>query len=101
MENYTAYLENIAIETLEGDDLREKILEAAGSFRTFDVALDEFIQVHGYKGDIKDISAKTEFIKMLSKGNRLRRFRGMSGNGIRDIRRLNGVRHFRFVLHSL
>lgn len=63
MENYTAYLENIALETLEGDDLREKLLEAAGSFRTFDVALDEFIQAQGYEGDIQDISAKTEFIK--------------------------------------
>lgn len=63
MDKYTTYFENAAVEILEEENLREKLLEVAQSFRTFDAALDEFIQAHGYGGDMQDIAGKATFIQ--------------------------------------
>ena len=47
----------------EDSDYKEKLIHVVQSFRTFDVALDDFILHHGYTGELSDIDGKIRFIK--------------------------------------
>ena len=47
----------------EDENYIQELLEIAGSFRTFDAALDEFIVQKGYTGNLADTDAKVRFIK--------------------------------------
>lgn len=51
MGNYTRFLADKEYNISPDDEnYREELLEVAESFRTFDVALDEFIAQKGYEG---------------------------------------------------
>ena len=44
----------------EDSDYKEKLIHVVQSFRTFDVALDDFILHHGYTGELSDINTFIE-----------------------------------------
>ena len=62
MGTYTDYFEKKTYEILQEEDYVSELKKVMGEFRSFDEALDRFIQQHGYHGDIEDIDAKTRFI---------------------------------------
>ncbi|MDE6579340.1 MAG: hypothetical protein K2K41_02260 [Ruminiclostridium sp.] len=64
MSQYTDDLE-FQYSNLSPDDANytEELLEIAASFRTFDSALDEFFQSHGYSGSMDSNTGKIAFIK--------------------------------------
>ena len=63
MDNYTKVMEQKAYEAAIEYYPKEKILEAVSTFHKFSDSLDDFLRNHGYAGDIKDVSGKTDFIK--------------------------------------
>ena len=63
MDNYTKLMGQKAYEAANEYYPRERILEAAGMFRTFSDAFDEFIKKSGYAGDMEDIAGKVSFVK--------------------------------------
>ena len=64
MGEYTSFLSARGCSiSPEDDDYRQKLLEVAQAFRTFDAALDEFIVQKGYSDDITDINSKVKFIQ--------------------------------------
>lgn len=63
MDNYTKVMEQMAYEAANEYYPKEKILEAVSTFHRFSDSLDDFIRNHGYVGEIKDITGKTDFIK--------------------------------------
>lgn len=63
MDNYTKVMEQKACEAAIEYYPREQILEAVNIFHKFSDSLDDFLRNHGYAGDIKDITDKTDFIK--------------------------------------
>lgn len=64
MRQYTEFC-NREAKTLSLDDDRfeERLLEIASHFRGFDEALTDFIEVHGYTGDLTDVPAKAQFLR--------------------------------------
>ena len=64
MSQYTELL-NIQAETLSPDDdgYEESLLEVSTMFRGFDEALTDFIEKHGYTGDLADVPAKAQFLR--------------------------------------
>lgn len=64
MREYTkSVCENKFTISPEDDNYAEKLLKVAESFRRFDVALDDFLVMQGYNGDISDTEDKIKFIK--------------------------------------
>lgn len=64
MSQYTNDLESQIYDIYPDDaNFTEELLKIAASFRTFDSALDEFLQSHGYSGSIDSINSKIVFIK--------------------------------------
>lgn len=49
--------------SMDEDDLKKHLIDVVKSFRSFDEALDEFIQGHGYNSDLDNIKNKIRFIK--------------------------------------
>ena len=47
----------------DDDDFIDKLLNIAQLFRPFSIAMDEFIQEHGFNGNIGNIDAKVLFIR--------------------------------------
>lgn len=63
MGEYTRFLSDLACGiSPEDENYRQKLLDAAQSFRTFDAALDEFLVQRGYSGDSSDTEAKVGFL---------------------------------------
>lgn len=64
MGDYTTFLTGRVYDiSPEDENFKEELLEVVRSFRTFDVALDEFLVKRGYSGDRNDSSEKSKFIK--------------------------------------
>lgn len=64
MSQYTNDLESQIYDIYPDDaNYTEELLKIAASFRTFDSALDEFLQSHGYSGSIDSINSKIVFLK--------------------------------------
>lgn len=80
MSQYTELL-NIKAETLSPDDdgYEESLLEISALFRGFDEALTSFIEDHGYKGDLTDVSAKAQFISEKFKNANMETPRNLKG----------------------
>lgn len=64
MSHYTDDLESQIYSIFPDDEnYTEKLTEIASSFRSFDVALDEFLLDHGFDGVLKNIDCKIAFLK--------------------------------------
>ena len=64
MYSYTAQLRQpLDSISFEDDNFIEELLEVAQLFRPFSEGVDEFIQAHGYSGDLSDADAKVVFIQ--------------------------------------
>ncbi|MCD8027302.1 MAG: hypothetical protein LUF02_01260 [Erysipelotrichaceae bacterium] len=61
----------------EDANYTDELLKMAQSFRNFDKALDEFIQGHGYDGNINNIDNKVKFIKTIFKEAHMKNPRNM------------------------
>lgn len=73
MGEYTSFLSARGCSiSPEDDDYRQKLLEVAQAFRTFDAALDEFIVQKGYSDDITDINSKENLFRKSLKEQGLR-----------------------------
>lgn len=64
MGQYTEFFEDIRGKiSPEDSDYKDKLIQVAASFRTFDVALDDFIVNRGFEGELSDVQAKIRFIR--------------------------------------
>ena len=63
MGKYTNFFEDMSFDISEEDNYIEEMKRISGLFRTFDKALDSFIQNRGYTGDLSSAARKVEFIK--------------------------------------
>lgn len=65
MTQYTELLDKKVEELLLDDDhYEDRLLEVASLFRGFEEALTSFIKEHGYTGDLSDIPAKMQFVRI-------------------------------------
>lgn len=63
MGTYTELFEDVSTNIYyDAEDLIEELKKTTDLFRTFDKALDTFITVHGYNGNLKDESEKIGYI---------------------------------------
>lgn len=53
--------------SFEDDNFIEELLDVVQLFRPFSEGVDEFIQGHGYAGDLTDVEAKVAFIQVAFK----------------------------------
>lgn len=63
MDYYTMAMDRKAHEAADEFYPREKILEAAVSFRTFASSMDDFLKRNGYGGELDNVDKKVAFIK--------------------------------------
>lgn len=59
---YTNFFEEKLSDILKEEDFIEELKKIIGQFRTFDRALDSFIQEHGYAGEQDNVDEKVRFI---------------------------------------
>lgn len=62
MPTYTNFFDDKTHNIFDEDDYIEELKKSITLFRTFDKALDTFINEHGYTGDIDDADEKVRFI---------------------------------------
>lgn len=80
MNQYTEFL-NLQAETLSIDDegCEERLMEIAKLFRGFDEALTDFINEHGYTGNLSDISEKAKYLRERFKAANMEPPRNLKG----------------------